>query len=108
MTASSKFVHALLTVPALLPGSSSAAADCPARLNHTFSRPKDAAPLLLYQSPGKVIPELNTESFRGFTTLYQRLDSVHDKYQSRSLVTQIQCAGRKTLIHHAQPPRRTQ
>ena len=90
MTASSKFVHALLTVPALLPGSSSAAADCPARLNHTFARPKDAAPLLLYQSPGKVIPELNKARFRGFTTMYQRLVSVHDKYRARGLAAQSQ------------------
>jgi glutathione peroxidase len=88
MTASSKFVHALLTVPALLAGSSSAAADCPTLLNHTFPRLQDAAPLLLYQSPGKVIPELNTASFCGFTGQYVGLESVYDKYKARGLVTQ--------------------
>jgi glutathione peroxidase len=68
MTASSKFVHALLTVPALLAGSSSAAAD--------------------FQSPGKEIPDRNTATFCGFTGQYVGLESVYDKYKARGLVTQ--------------------
>jgi glutathione peroxidase len=43
---------------------------------------------LLYQSPGKVIPELNTASFCGFTGQYVGLESVYDKYKARGLVTQ--------------------
>ena len=87
MTASSKFVHALPTVPALLAGSSSVAADCPALLNHTFPRLQDAAPPSLYRTPGEVIPEPGTASFHA---PYQRLASVHDKYMARGLVTQSQ------------------
>ncbi len=90
MTASSKFVHALLTVPALLAGSSSIAADCPALLNHTCPHLQDSAPLSLYRTLGEVIPEMSTASFRA---PYQRLESVHDKYMARGLVTQIRRAG---------------
>jgi glutathione peroxidase len=71
---------------ALLAGSSSAAADCPSLLNHTFPRLQDSAPLSLYRTPGEVIPERGTASFRA---PYQRLESVHDKYMARGLVTQI-------------------
>ena len=90
MAAASKFVHALLATLALLAGSSSAAADCTALLNHTCPRLLDSAPLSLYRTLGKVIPELGTASFH---TPYQRLESVHDKYMARGLVTQIRRAG---------------
>jgi hypothetical protein len=63
MTSPSKFVHALLAALALLTGSSAAAADCPALLNHTFTRLQDSAPLSLYRTLGEVIPELGTASF---------------------------------------------
>jgi hypothetical protein len=62
MTASSKSVHALLATLALLAGSSSAVADCPAPLNHTFHRLQDSAPLPLYRTLGEVIPERGTAS----------------------------------------------
>jgi hypothetical protein len=63
MTASSKFVHALLAILALLAGSSSIAADCPAWLNHTCPRLQDSAPPSLYRTHGEVIPEKGTVSF---------------------------------------------
>jgi glutathione peroxidase len=87
MTVASKFVHALLVTLLLLAGSSPVAADCPALLNHTFPRLQDSAPLSLYRTPGEVIPELGTASFRA---PYQRLESVHDKYMEIGLVTQIE------------------
>lgn len=90
MTAASKFVHALLASLVLLAGSSSIAADCPAWLNHTCPRLQDSAPLSLYRTPGEVIPEVGTASFRA---PYQRLESVHDKYMARGLATQIRRAG---------------
>ena len=90
MTASSKFVHALLASLALLAGTSSAAADAPSLLNHTFPRLQDSAPPSLYRTLGEVIPEMSTASFRA---PYQRLESVHDKYMARGLVAQIQRAG---------------
>ncbi len=84
MATSSKFVHAVLATLALLAGSSSAAADCPALLNHTFPRLQDSAPPSLCRTPGEVIPEPGTASFHA---PYQRLASVHDKYMGRGLVT---------------------
>ena len=90
MTVSRKFVHAFLTSLALLAGTSSAAAGCPALLNHTCPRLQDSAPLPLYRTLGEVIPELGTASFRA---PYRHLESVHDKYMARGLVTQIQRAG---------------
>ena len=90
MTVSRKLVHAFLTSLALLAGTSSAAADAPSLLNHTCPRLQDSTPLSLYRTLGEVIPEISTASFRA---PYQRLDSVHDKYMARGLVTQIRRAG---------------
>jgi len=63
-----------------------AAANCPSLLNHTFTRLQDGTSQSMCQYEGKVILVVNTASFCGFTSQYEGLESVYDKYKSRGLV----------------------
>ncbi len=75
----------LLTLLAALPRVS-AAAECPALLNHQFNRLQDEAPQNLCQYAGKVVLVVNTASYCGFTSQYEGLEKLYAKYQSRGLV----------------------
>lgn len=75
----------LLTLLALLPRTS-AAASCPAVLNHQFNRLQDEAPQDLCQYAGKVTLVVNTASYCGFTSQYEGLEKLYAKYQDKGLV----------------------
>ncbi len=75
----------LLTLLAVLPRTSHAA-DCPALLNHQFSRLQDEAPQDLCQYAGKVALVVNTASYCGFTSQYEGLEKLYAKYQGKGLV----------------------
>ena len=67
------------------PGNSAAAA-CPALLQHTVLRLQDEAPQSLCQYSGKVLLVVNTASFCGFTGQYEGLEALHKRFQAKGLV----------------------
>lgn len=67
------------------PAAASAAA-CPATLQHTYLRLQDEKPQSLCQYAGKVVLVVNTASFCGYTSQYEGLESLYDKYKARGLV----------------------
>ncbi|MDH4392985.1 MAG: glutathione peroxidase [Aquabacterium sp.] len=63
-----------------------AAAACPAVLQHTQLRLQDEKPVNLCSHAGKVVLVVNTASFCGFTGQYKSLEALHAQYASRGLV----------------------
>ena len=89
MTFLSRFLLLLLPLLALswvAPAYAQEANTCPATLRHTLPRLQDEQPQNLCQYAGKVILVVNTASYCGFTTQYEGLEKLHDRYQSQGLV----------------------
>jgi glutathione peroxidase len=61
-------------------------AACPVILQHQFPRLQDEAPQNLCQYSGKAVLIVNTASYCGFTSQYQGLEALYDKYQKVGLV----------------------
>jgi glutathione peroxidase len=61
-------------------------AACPVILQHQFLRLQDEAPQNLCQYSGKAVLIVNTASYCGFTSQYQGLEALYDKYQNKGLV----------------------
>jgi glutathione peroxidase len=61
-------------------------ATCPAILQHEFPRLQDDVPQNLCQYAGKVLLVVNTASYCGFTSQYEGLEALYDKYQGKGLV----------------------
>ena len=68
------------------PAAATAAAGCPAVLQHRFNRLQDEAPQDLCQYAGKVVLVVNTASFCGFTPQYEGLERLHARLAPRGLV----------------------
>ena len=83
------FFPAIVLAAGLLPAGAAAqtaAAACPAILQHTFPRLQDEKPQALCQYAGKVVLVVNTASFCGFTPQYKGLEALDSKYRPRGLV----------------------
>jgi glutathione peroxidase len=63
-----------------------AAATCPALLQHTFLRLQDEKKQPLCQYAGRVVLVVNTASYCGFTGQYAGLEALYKRYQARGLV----------------------
>lgn len=59
---------------------------CPALLNHSLPRLQDEVPQNLCQYAGKVVLIVNTASKCGFTSQYEGLERLYDKYRQAGLV----------------------
>ena len=59
---------------------------CPAILNHQFLRLQDDAPQNLCQYAGKAVLVVNTASYCGFTSQYEGLEKLYQRYQKSGLV----------------------
>ena len=70
----------------LATGAARAAGACPAWLNSTQLRLQDEKPIRLCDYAGKVLLVVNTASFCGFTSQYQSLEALHQRYRERGLV----------------------
>jgi len=68
------------------PTSSLASAACPALLNHSIPRLQDEVPQNLCQYAGKVVLVVNTASKCGFTSQYEGLEKLYDRYRNAGLV----------------------
>jgi glutathione peroxidase len=78
---------ALASLPAAAqPAPATAAAACPAVLNHSFPRLQDEKPQNLCQYAGKVVLVVNTASKCGFTPQYEGLEALYGKYGPQGLV----------------------
>ncbi len=83
---------AVMLKTALVPAASAPtpAADgtqaCPALLNYSFPGLQDEKPRSLCQYAGKVVLVVNTASFCGYTSQYEGLERLYDKYKARGLV----------------------
>jgi len=60
--------------------------NCPALLDHTLPRLQDEAPQNLCKFAGQVVLVVNTASACGYTSQYEGLQKLHDRYASRGLV----------------------
>ncbi|MBA3596674.1 MAG: glutathione peroxidase [Methylibium sp.] len=67
-------------------GAGQAAPACGPLLDHSFPRLQDEKPQHLCQYAGKVVLLVNTASFCGFTSQYQGLEALNDRFRSRGLV----------------------
>ena len=67
-------------------GRGTAAAACPAVLDHTLPRLQDDAPQHLCRYAGKVLLIVNTASKCGYTRQYEALEKLHARYEARGLV----------------------
>ena len=72
--------------PRAAAGPATAAAACPALLQHTFPRLQDEKPQNLCQYAGKVVLVVNTASKCGFTPQYEGLEALHGRYGAQGLV----------------------
>ena len=61
-------------------------AACPALLKQEVLRLQDEKPQSLCQYTGKVVVIVNTASFCGFTSQYEGLEALHNKYKDKGLV----------------------
>jgi len=68
------------------PKASLANAACPALLNHSLPRLQDEVPQNLCQYAGKVVLVVNTASKCGFTSQYEGLEKLYDRYRTAGLV----------------------
>ena len=64
----------------------SAAAACPALLDHTFPSLQDGKPMPLCQYAGKVVLVVNTASYCGFTSQYDGLEQLYARLKDKGLV----------------------
>ena len=64
----------------------SGAAACPALLDRTVPRLQDEKPRSMCEYTGKVVLVVNTASFCGYTSQYEGLERLYDKYKARGLV----------------------
>ncbi|MEY2631495.1 MAG: hypothetical protein RIR00_149 [Pseudomonadota bacterium] len=64
----------------------SAAAACPALLDHTFPNLLDGKPMPLCQYAGKVVLVVNTASYCGYTRQYDGLEKLYAELKDRGLV----------------------
>jgi len=63
-----------------------AAAICPALLQHSFPRLQDEKPQALCQYAGKVLLVVNTASYCGFTPQYEGLEKLNARFADKGLV----------------------
>ena len=63
-----------------------AAASCPALLQHSFPRLQDEKPQALCQYTGKVLLVVNTASYCGFTPQYEGLEKLNARFADKGLV----------------------
>ena len=63
-----------------------AAGECPALLNHTFTKLQDGQPMPPCQYAGKVILVVNTASYCGFTSQYDGLEKLYARLKDKGLV----------------------
>lgn len=63
-----------------------APASCPALLDHRFPALQDESQQSLCQYAGKVVLVVNTASYCGYTSQYDGLERLYDKYRARGLV----------------------
>lgn len=75
-----------LLLAVVLGGLAQIASACPALLNHTFPKLQDESPQNLCQYKGKVVLVVNTASYCGFTSQYEGLEALYEKYRGRGLV----------------------
>ena len=59
---------------------------CPALLNYSFPGLQDEKPRSMCEYTGKVVLVVNTASFCGYTSQYEGLERLYDKYKARGLV----------------------
>ncbi|MCK6491583.1 MAG: glutathione peroxidase [Planctomycetes bacterium] len=59
---------------------------CPALLNYSFPGLQDEKPRSMCEYAGKVVLVVNTASFCGYTSQYEGLERLYDKYKARGLV----------------------
>jgi glutathione peroxidase len=72
---------------ALLTGSPAMSADCPAFLNHEFTKLHSSQKLNLCAAfAGKPLLVVNTASHCGYTRQFKGLEALHRKYRERGLV----------------------
>jgi glutathione peroxidase len=71
---------------ALFPSLEAQASNCPALLNHSLPRLQDEVPQNLCQYSGKVVLIVNTASKCGFTSQYEGLERLYDRYRQAGLV----------------------
>ena len=85
----------LLTLAALVVGlfslmpvdaATPAVSTCPVLLQHNVLRLQDEKAQSLCQYAGKVVVVVNTASFCGFTSQYEGLQALHNKYKDQGLV----------------------
>ena len=85
----------LLTLAALIVGlfslmpvdaATPAVSTCPVLLQHNVLRLQDEKAQSLCQYAGKVVVVVNTASFCGFTSQYEGLQALHNKYKDQGLV----------------------
>ena len=83
-----QFMLWLLTGMLVFSGGAQAAAPqaCPDILNHQFPRLQDDAPQNLCQYAGKAVLVVNTASYCGFTSQYEGLEKLYQRYQASGLV----------------------
>lgn len=75
-------LFSMTSVNAATPASSA----CPAILQQNVLRLQDEKPQSLCQYAGKVVVVVNTASFCGFTSQYEGLEALHNKYKDQGLV----------------------
>jgi len=71
--------------PTAQTSSTSNSAQCPALLDHRFSRLRDGQAESLCAYSGRVVLVVNTASKCGFTPQYEGLQALHQKYAARGL-----------------------
>tara|TARA_S200000501_G_C20631696_1_gene659250 strand:- start:45 stop:629 length:585 start_codon:yes stop_codon:yes gene_type:complete len=59
---------------------------CPSILNHKFNKLQDDTPQNLCQYSGNVTLVVNTASFCGFTSQYEGLEELYEKYKDKGFV----------------------
>jgi glutathione peroxidase len=80
-------LFALILGSALLTGSPAMSADCPAFLNHEFTKLHSSQKLNLCAAyAGKPLLVVNTASHCGYTRQFKGLEALHRKYRERGLV----------------------
>lgn len=67
-------------------GQQAHANSCPSLLNHSLPRLQDEVPQSLCQYAGKVVLIVNTASKCGFTSQYEGLERLYDRYRKAGLV----------------------
>jgi glutathione peroxidase len=81
------WAHACLAqTPAPRTGAAVAKPACPAILSHRFKRLQDEAPVDLCQYAGQVVLVVNTASYCGFTSQYEGLEALHERYRRQGFV----------------------